>query len=227
MMAGTIVVGCGLGFHFDAVKSRMGDRDVDVFFLLDAALHLNSRSVASSPLVPALRRCRGGSQVRWRLPVLVQMHQNGLGCALVVSVLMSMMSIRARKRVTCAIVALRLVVAVVGVGLWPCAFWGSWCILGQTHETSHVDGNDGRARLCIYLNLKVSLAGCHSNFSPDSRTTEEPSGGSRWMERIVLAVQTVTENAECSKVQTVAAVCSCRSLSISEAVMKERLAVRM
>jgi hypothetical protein len=70
----------------------------------------------------------------------VQMHQNGLGRVLVVPVLMSMMSIHARKRVTCATAVPMLVAVEVGVGLGPSAFWGSWCILGQTHETSHVDG---------------------------------------------------------------------------------------
>jgi hypothetical protein len=48
MTAGTIVAGCGLDFHFDAVKSCMAGRDVDVSLLiLDAALRLNNRSVAS------------------------------------------------------------------------------------------------------------------------------------------------------------------------------------
>jgi hypothetical protein len=202
-------VGCGLGCHFGVVKWCRADRNVDVTLHLDDGLRPSNHSVASLPLVPALRQCHDGSQERWRLRVLVQMHQNGLGCALVVLVLMSMMTIRARRRVTCAIAALMLVEAEVDVGLEPCAFWGSWCTLGQTHETSHVDGTDGRARLCIYL--KASLVGCRSNSSPDLRTTAVPSGGSRWMARIVLVVLTVTEDAECLKAQEVAAVRSCRS----------------
>jgi hypothetical protein len=48
MMAGTIVVGCGLDSHFDAVMSCMAGRDVDESLLiLDAVLRLSNRSVAS------------------------------------------------------------------------------------------------------------------------------------------------------------------------------------
>jgi hypothetical protein len=120
--------------------------DVGATLPLRAELRLSNRSVASLLLVQAPKRCHGGLQERWRLPVLVQMHQNGLGRALVVPVLMSMMSIHARKRVMCATVALMLVEAEVGVGLEPCAFWGSWCTLGQTRKTSHAGVVDEQAR---------------------------------------------------------------------------------
>jgi hypothetical protein len=106
--------------------------------------------------------------------------------------------------------ALMLAEVEAGVGLWPSVFWGSWCILGQTHETSHVDGAGRRARLCIYL--MVSLAGCRSSSFPDSRKMEAPSGGSRWKGKIAPVAQIVL--AENSKVRSVAAVFACRSWSI-------------
>jgi hypothetical protein len=107
----------------------------------------------------------------------VQMHQNGLGRALAVPVLMPMMSICARMRAMCATAVLMLVEAEAGVGLWLSAFWGSWCILRQTREMSHVDGTGGWARLCIYL--KVLQAGCRSNFSLVLQRMEGPSGENR------------------------------------------------
>jgi hypothetical protein len=73
--------------------------------------------------------------------------------------------------------ALMLEVAVLGGRLGPSASWGSWCSLGQTHETSHVDGAGTKAKLCIYL--KVWLADFHLSFSL-AGTLEAPSGGSRW-----------------------------------------------
>jgi hypothetical protein len=178
------VVGC----HFGVVKSDTPglNEDVDVTCAPNAALPQNSPLAASSPLVPAQRRCRDDLQERWRLPVLVQMHQNGLGRALVVPVLMSMMSIRARKRVMCATAALMLVVAEVGAGLGPFAFWGSWRNLGQTHETSHVGGIGRRARLCIYL--KASPAGSRLKSCPGRRMRVVPSGENRWMAKIALVV---------------------------------------
>lgn len=190
MAVGT-TVGCVPGCHYDEVRSGTHGPDAREPLLHGGELRRRSRFGASSPLAPAQRRFRAGLQERWRLRVLVQMHQNGLGCALVVPVLMSMMSIHARKRVTCvtATAALMLVEAEVGVGLGPSAFWGSWCILGQTRETSHVDGTGARARLCIYL--KESQADCRWWFSPALLTTEVPSGGSIWMARTVLAVSNV------------------------------------
>jgi hypothetical protein len=77
----------------------MHDLNADKTWLRSVARLLESRSAASLLLVPAQKQCRDGSQVRWRLLLLVQMHQNGLGRALVVPVLMSMMSKHARKRV--------------------------------------------------------------------------------------------------------------------------------
>ena len=74
------------------------------------------------------------------------------------------------------ILAPMLVVALAGVGLEPCAFWGScWCILGQTHATLHVAVTGEQAKFCIYL--KALLAGSHSNFFLVKKTMEEPSGG--------------------------------------------------
>jgi hypothetical protein len=126
--------------------SNTPDLDVDGLLPLNGELRLKSRSVASWLLGPVQKQCRDGLQERWRRRVLVQMHQNDLGRVLVVPVLMSMMSIHARKRVMCAIVALMLVEAEVGVGLEPCVFWGSWCTLGQTRKTSHAGVVDEQAR---------------------------------------------------------------------------------
>ena len=187
MAVGT-TVGCVPGCHYDEVRSGTHGPDARELLLHGGELRRRSRFGASSPLAPAQRRFRAGLQERWRLRVLVQMHQNGLGCALVVPVLMSMMSIHARKRVTCATAtataALMLVEAEVGVGLGPSAFLGSWCILGQTHETSHVDGIGARARLCIYL--KESQADGRLQFSPALLMMEVPNGGSKWTAMIAL-----------------------------------------
>jgi hypothetical protein len=74
----------------------------------------------------------------------------------------------------------------VGAGLEPSASLGSWCTLGQTHETAHVDGADKWAKLCIYL--KESPADCHLNFSLVETMMEAPSDESILMEKIALAV---------------------------------------
>lgn len=226
MQVGTIV-GCAPGCHFDGVRSGTHDQSVLELLLLDVEPRLRSRFGASLPLVPAQRQFRGGSQERWRLRVLVQMHQNGLGCAPVVPVLMSMMSIHARKRVTCATVtaALMLVEAEVGVGLGPSAFWGSWCILGQTHETSHVDGTGARARLCIYL--KESQADCRSRSSPGlMMMMEVPNGGSIWMVMIALVVSNEAVLV-CWRVLLVDAGCSSRLWTALEAAIVEQPGVQM
>lgn len=69
----------------------------------------------------------------------------------------------------------------VGAGLEPCAFWGSWYTLGQTHETSHVDGIGEQAKFCIYL--KASLVDFHLNSSLlVMMRTAGPSGESRLTE---------------------------------------------
>jgi hypothetical protein len=132
-------------------------------------------------------------------------------------VLMSMMTIRARKRVTCVTAGLMLVVEAVGAGLRPSAFWGSWCILGQTHETSHVDGACRWARLCIYL--MASLAADRLNSFPGSKMMEVPSDGSRLMAKIAPVAPIETVLAVSLKMQSVDAVFACRSSSIWEAAI--------
>ena len=90
----------------------------------------------------------------------------------------------------CKTAAPRLEAVRVGVGLEPCAFWGSWCTLGQTHETSHVDGVGKQAKLCIYL--KASLADSRQHSSPVvTMRTGAPSDGSRLKERTAPVVPSV------------------------------------
>ena len=81
----------------------------------------------------------------------VQMHQNGLGCALVVLELMRKTLIRARMMGRCMFEAPLSEVGGQCDRLALCASWGSWYSLGQTHERWHVDGRRMQARLCIYL----------------------------------------------------------------------------
>jgi hypothetical protein len=88
---------------------------------------------------------------RWGHLALASMHQIGFECVLFVLVSMSMTTICVRKMARCMIRVLMSAVAEVGAGLELCASWGSWCTLGQTHATPHVDGTGEQAKFCIYL----------------------------------------------------------------------------
>jgi hypothetical protein len=123
-----------------------------------------------------LRRSRDDSKHCRALLAPVQMHQNGLWCALVVLESMWKTLIRARMMERCMFEAPLSEVEGGRGRLALYASWGSWYSLGQTHERWHVDGKGVRARLCIYL--KGSQAGSRSSSSPVANW-EEPSGGSR------------------------------------------------
>lgn len=112
----------------------------------------------------------------------------------------------------------RLEAAVVGVGLGPSASLGSWCILRQTHEMPHVDGDDKQARLCIYL--KAWLADCRSESFLAVKTKGEPSDGNIWMVMMTLVVQ-IAIAAVARSVLSVAAECSSRWCSAWAAVIEE------
>jgi hypothetical protein len=92
------IVGFGPDFHLVGTDPHMHGHGLAKAFLRFrfASLSLHAR---------AQRQSRGDLQEHWRLQVPVCLHQIGLGRDLVVPVLMSMMSIHARMRVMCGIVA--------------------------------------------------------------------------------------------------------------------------
>jgi hypothetical protein len=77
---------------------------------------------------------------RWGHLARVSMHQIGFERVLFDLVSMSMTTICVRRTAMCMNRVLMLAVVEVGAGLELCASWGSWCTLGQTHATPHVDG---------------------------------------------------------------------------------------
>lgn len=118
--------------------------------------------------------------------------------------------------------ALMLEAARAGDGLEPCVSWGSWCTLGQTHETSHVDGVGKQARLCIYLMALQADYRLRSFLAVKMTKTEEPNGESRLMERTALAERFVFVEAAAHLVapQEVAE-CSFRWSSIEGVAIEE------
>lgn len=178
--------------------------------LLQHAVFLQQNHlVARSSRVLVQKPYHGGLQERWSLRALSQMHQNDLGRVHVVRASMPMTTICARMRAMYATEVQTLGVVAVGVGLGPSASWGSWYILRQTHERSHVDGAGKQAKLCIYL--MASRVDSHLCSSLAVRMKEVPSDGSKLMEKTVLVERIVTVIAVCLEGQWAAVVYSSRS----------------
>ena len=109
------------------------------------------RPAALSSHARAQIQCLADSMNRWDHLALASMHQIGFERVLFVLESMSMTTICVRMMAMCMIRVLMSAVVEVGAGLELCASWGSWCTLGQTHATQHVDGPGEQARFCIYL----------------------------------------------------------------------------